>query len=126
MALTRDKLPVSPADTPTDVSAAPTFGENHAEEDGAETPVCTRTSCAHASLGLLLLVGLIVAAEVTGLAAWLSDTIMVKGPAVVSWVHDHPGYVTLLMAAVTLLDTIPGIGHLLAKPLQYALPWIFG
>jgi uncharacterized membrane protein YdjX (TVP38/TMEM64 family) len=56
----------------------------------------------------------------------MMETVLIVGPQVVSWVHDHPGYVTLLMATVALLDTVPGLGHMLAKPLQYALPWIFG
>lgn len=123
-----DKIPTTPVDTPGDAPAAAsqTFGESHMDEDDGETPICTRSRCACASLGLLLVIGLLLVAELTGLVGWVMDTVLVVGPQVVSWVYDHPGYVTLLMSAVTLLDTIPGLGHMLAKPLQYALPWIFG
>lgn len=98
------------------------LGEDEVEAEG----VCTRSRALGIALGLAALVTIVMVAKLTGALHLVVDAVMVGGPKVVRWVHDHPGYVVLLLATIALLDTVPGVGHMLAKPLQYALPWIFG
>jgi len=100
--------------------------EQAEEEEVEVAPWCTGRRWACVAVGLLLPVGLLVAAKLTGGLDCAMDAVLVEGPRMMEWVHDRPGYIVLMMAAIALLDVVPGIGHLLAKPLQYSLPWIFG
>lgn len=88
--------------------------------------VCARMKYAAILLVVLILVAVVVAGIASGFFGWAKNLFTVEGPKMVQWTHDNPGFTSLLMVAIALLDTVPLVGHFSAKPLQYALVWIFG